>query len=187
MKKSKGALRLLFNGKGRIECLLLLAFITLPFCSLNAQRRVDYAVHANIIYHFTKYIQWPEDLGTTEFVIGIVGDSPVLEELKKAVANKSIKSQKIVVRQFQASQKSFNCKILFLSQEESGSLKKVIAKTAGSPVLLVTEDEGLARRGACINFIIVAERLKLEINKKNLELRGLGIASELLQLGTIVK
>jgi hypothetical protein len=53
--------------------------------------------------------------------------------------------------------------------------------------LLVTESEGLARKGSCINFVIVDDRLKLEINKKNIEHRELGVATELLNLGTVVK
>ena len=54
-------------------------------------------------------------------------------------------------------------------------------------MLLVTESEGLARKGACINFVIADDRLKLEINKKNIEQRDLGIATELLNLGTVIK
>ena len=41
----------------------------------------------------------------------------------------------------------------------------------------------LAFKGSCVNFITVHERLKLEINKNNIERRGIGIASELLLLG----
>jgi hypothetical protein len=77
--------------------------------------------------------------------------------------------------------------MLFISEEESNSLKKIATLTAGSPILIISESEGLARKGSCINFITVDERLKLEINKGNVEQRNLRIASELLELGIIIK
>jgi hypothetical protein len=167
--------------------LLLLSFIIAPFFAATAQNGIDYAIHANIIYHFTKYVEWPDEQKTGDFVIGIVGETPLTDELKKTVANKTIRDQKIVVKRFETSRAVFSCHILFIAEEETPSVKKIASRTAGMPVLIVTESEGMALRGASINFIIVAERLKLEINKKDIELRHLSIASELLQLGIIVK
>lgn len=82
---------------------------------------------------------------------------------------------------------SYDCQILFLSEGESWSLEKIAQRTEGAPVLLISEDKDAASRGACINFSIVSERLKLEINKNNIENRRLRIANELLRLGKIVK
>jgi len=80
-----------------------------------------------------------------------------------------------------------NCQILFISEEESGNLKKIAELTSGTPVLLITEYNGLAHKGSCFNFITVNDRLKLEINKSNVEQRNLHIASELLDLAIIIK
>lgn len=153
----------------------------------HAQSGTDYAVHANIIYHFTKYINWPEDKKSGDFIIGIMGESQLFEKLKAFIANKTVGGQKIVIRKYASNAQSFNCHILFIGDEESGSLKKIATATAAGSTLIVTETEGLARKGSCINFVIVDERLKLEINKKNIEQRDLGIATELLNLGTIVR
>lgn len=148
---------------------------------------MDYAVHANIIYHFTKYVNWPENKRSESFVIGVVGETPLFDELKKNIANKTAGSRKIVIKKLSPSQQSYDAHILFLSDEESGSLKKITSRTEGAPILLVCESEGSASKGACINFNIVSDRLKLEINKNNIEQRQLSIATDLLRLGTIVK
>ena len=148
---------------------------------------MDYAVHANVIYHFTKYIDWPGNMKSGDFIIGIVGESPLLDKLKIFIANKTVGNQRIVIRKYSRSAQSFNCHILFIGDDESGSLKKIAAGTAASSILIVTETEGLCRKGSCINFVIVDDRLKLEINKKIIEQRHLGIATELLNLGTVVK
>ncbi len=153
----------------------------------RAQQGADYTIHANIIYHFTKYINWPDDRKTGDFIIGIVGDSPLYDALKSFINNKTAGNQKILIKKYPALSTSFNCQILFISDDESRSLKKIVTVTTGTSTLLVTESDGLARKGSCINFILVDDHLKLEINKANIEKRDLGIASELLQLGIPVK
>jgi hypothetical protein len=169
---------------------LLLVAVILLLCSLHkvqAQGETNYAVHANIIYHFTKYIDWPQDKKSGEFIIGVIDNTVLYDELSKNTAAKMVGSQKIVIKSFSSSASSFNCHILYIGEEASGNIKKIVAKTAGSAVLLVTESEGLAQKGSCINFAVVADHLKLEINKINIEQRNMAVASELLQLGKVVK
>jgi YfiR/HmsC-like len=166
---------------------LLFIFFIQGFSRAEAQYESDYAVHANIIYHFTKYIDWPENKKSGDFIIGVIGDSPLYDELNKNIANKMVGFQRIVIKKISPSVAFFNCHILFIADEESGSMKKIVSRTEGTSVLLVTETEGLAQQGGCINFCIVSDHLKLEINKTNIGLRGLSIASELLKLGKIVK
>jgi len=160
--------------------------LLLPATCCSAQQVADYKVHANIIYRFTKYIEWPENKLAGDFVIGIVGDSPLYEELGALTANKSVGNRRIVIKRLSASAAVYTCQILFIGQEESHSLKRIAQLTADQPVLLITEENGLAKKGACINFIIVDDRLKLEINKNNVLSRNLNIASELLKLATVV-
>jgi hypothetical protein len=170
-----------------ITALCIFLLILSAALKTHAQSGTDYAVHANIIYHFTKYINWPEDKKSGDFIIGIIGESPLSEKLKAFIANKTVGGQKIVIRKYAASAQSFNCHILFIGDDESSSVKKIAAATASTSILIVTETEGLAHKGSCINFVIVDERLKLEINKRNIEQRDLGIATELLNLGSVVK
>jgi len=165
----------------------LFALVLLNTFATHAQQSGDYAIQANIIYRFTKYIDWPDNKKTGDFIIGIVGDSPLTDELKSFIANKTVGSRKIVIKTFASSAEAYPCHILFISEDESSSLKKIASRTSGSSMLLVSESEGLAQKGSCINFVIVADHLKLEINKNNIEERNLNIASELLQLGKLVK
>ena len=170
-----------------LKILCLLWLLSLASGKLQAQQEGNYGIYANIIYRFTKYINWPEDKKTGDFVIGIVGDSPLYEELRNFTAGKSVGNQKIVIRKAPSAATYGNCQILFVCEDESGSLKKIATLTAGTPVLLLSESEGLARKGSCINFTIIDDHLKLEINRNNIGQRNLGIASELLSLGIIVQ
>jgi hypothetical protein len=175
-----------------VKCTLLrvylpiLSILLLSVGAVKAQQGTDYAVHANIIYHFTKYIDWPEDKKTGDFVIGIMGETPLYDALKTFIGNKMAGGQRIVIKKISTSG-SYDCHILFVSEDAAGSLKKMVTATSATSTLLVTETDGAARKGSCINFIIVDDRLKLEINKNNIERRELNIASELLKLGILVK
>ena len=159
----------------------------MSFTKAYAQHETDYKIQANIIYRFTKYIDWPVNKKSGDFVIGVIGDSPLYEDLKGLTANKTVKTQKIVVIKMSPTASSYDCHMLFISEEESSSLKKIAGATTGAPILIISESDGLARKGSCINFITVDDHLKLEINKSNVEQRNLGIASELLELGIIIK
>lgn len=170
--------------KWRLKTLLILP--VLIFSLFQAWAQNVYAVHANIIYRFTKYINWPDDRKTGDFVIGVVGDTPLYDELKIFTSNKTAAGQPFVIKKFPPNAAVYNCHILFVCDDESASVKRIAAATAGTPTLLVTESEGSSRKGSCINFIIVDDRLKLEINKTNIERRSLDIASELLNLGIVV-
>ncbi len=171
----------------------LSALLALLFCSFAAtnhavaQNKTDYSIYANIIYRFTKYVDWPDQRKHGNFVIGVVGNEQLYDALVAVTRNKRIGSQDITVAFLQPTDKTYdNLDILFISDDESSSLKAITAATAGKPVLLVAEHPGMAHRGACINFVVVNDHLKLEFNKSQIEKRNLNIASELLALGTII-
>lgn len=168
-----------------ILCVIFAGLFSVALSKARAQQSASYDIQANIIYHFTKYIDWPDKSG--DFVIGVVGETPLFAEMTAYMAGKMVGEQKIVIRKFPPSATAFSCHILFIPDEESGRVRKIATVTAGMPVLLVTETQGMAHRGACINFIVIDERMKLEINKGNIEQRKLHIASELLALGIIIK
>lgn len=178
----------LANFKAGIYKVFFSTILLLVFFTSKGQQ-MNYALHANIIYRVTKYINWPSNSNNRQgdFTIGIVGDSPLFQELTALVADKKVERQKIAVVKLAGSANFSNCQILFVADEESNRFKKILAKTINSPLLIITESDGLASEGSCINFVIIEDRLKLEINKKNIENRNLKIASELLQLGIPVK
>jgi hypothetical protein len=180
-------LTLLHRQLARYRCVFVFVISILFFSFQAKAQQSDVTVEANIIYHFTKYINWPEDKKSGDFIIGIIGNATLFDALKNSIVNKTAGTQKIVIKKYTTEATTFNCQILFIGDDESGSVKKIAAATIGTPVLLVTETDGMARKGSCINFTIVDDHLKLEINKNNIEKRKLDIASELLQLGIAVK
>ena len=168
--------------------LLLASILSLgAWMPARAQTNPNYPVKANIVYYFTKYINWPEDKASDEFVIGVIGSPPMYDELVRNIGEKTVAGRPLTIKKFPPNATAFNCQILFIGEGSGNKLRSIAAATAGQPVLLVAESEGLERKGACINLVIVDEHLKMEINKTNINNRNLGIAPELLELGTVVK
>lgn len=147
----------------------------------------DYSVQANIVYHLTKYIEWPQEKRKGDFVIGIIGDTPLTESLKESIASRTVGNNRIVVRNYSGDESTFNCNILFVCEDEVRCLKRIANVTQNNSVLVITEAEGISSKDYCVNFVIVNNHLKLIFNKGNIEKRNLKIASELLSLGTVVQ
>src|SRR4051812_29283167 len=90
------------NRRNRLFKVIISLNIFLLFPLFQALAQNTYAIHANIIYRFTKYINWPDDKKSGDFIIGVVGETPLYEELKNFTSNKSVAGQPIVVKKFSA-------------------------------------------------------------------------------------
>jgi len=166
--------------------LLLLLSLLATGISTRAQTNPVNAIEANIIYHFTKYINWSNKDQPGDFVIGVIGNTPTYDEMVRLMTQRTVGPKRIMIKKTQPGPAAANCQILFIADDARGCLREVAAETASSPTLIVCEGSGLARKGAAIDLVLSDEHLKLEINKGNIEHHKLQIASELLELGTNV-
>lgn len=147
-----------------------------------SQDDTDYKAYSLFVYNFIKYIEWPEIDG--DFVLGIVGDSPIQKELENMAKIKKAKGKNIVIKKIHDVSLSQGCHLLYLSNSKSSLLKQIVQLTTSKPVLLVAEREGLAKKGACLSFITLDDDvLKFEINKDALQQRNLKVPSALSNLG----
>jgi hypothetical protein len=154
-------------------------------------------IKAAFLYNFGLYTRWPKGAAggnDDKFVIGVLGKKATLPFLKVAAENKTVHNKKIVVRHFASPDDYQPCHILFVTAEADGEkegaaakrLEAVIKKTNGKPVLIVSESEGFAKKGATINLIIDNNRVRFEINPERAKAAGLQISSNLLKLGILI-
>jgi hypothetical protein len=150
----------------------------------NAQAQVNYKVHSLFVYKFTQYIEWPSQNG--DFVIGVVGNSPILVELEAIAATKKVGARSIVVKKLAASADLSGCQMIFVSEGQSGSLGSISSKLAGKNILIISETNGGAKKGAGINFVIIDDKMKFELNKGAVERQGLKVSGDLTKLAIVV-
>ncbi len=154
------------------------------YLMINAQ--TDAQVKTLFIYNFIKYIQWPASYSSGDFVIGVLGGGPIVEELQKIAAVKKAGTQTMVVKPFSSSTAITNCHILFISISKSGELAAAITKVTGNSTLIISEKEGLAKSGAGINFIQKDGKLRYELNASNITKYELGLNNDLTKLAIII-
>ena len=163
-------------------CCGLFLVITLGVPSNVQAQTTDYKFHSVFIYNFTKYIQWPASHQSGEFVIGVLGNSPISADLEKMAANKMVGAQKIVIKKFKSLSEAAECHILFIPNNANLNFEDIQTKFKGKPTLLITEKSGLAQKGSGINFVLQDNKWKFELNEAATQSAGLKVSKELSKL-----
>ncbi len=164
--------------------LLLSVIFLLLVVAVNAQSEKLQTV---FIYNFTKHIEWPPDYSSGDFIIGVLGNSPIIEEIEKLAESRKIGNQKIIIKKYRTTDDIRRCNIIFIPKNKSGEIGNVLLKTKNNSTLIITEKEGMAVAGAAINFVIKDNKQKFELKKSNATKYGLKVSSDLERLAIIVK
>lgn len=149
----------------------------------NAQ---NYQLHSVFMYSFTRYIQWPAEVSEGDFEISVLGDSPILQELKTLAEKKKVGERAIRVTQANSLVQVKKCHILFVPESKSGQLGEILGKLGNSPTLVVTEQPGLGAKGSGINFIQKDGKLAFELNTGTLTKQKLKTAAELTRWAILI-
>ena len=139
------------------------------------------------IYNFAKYIKWPGDFNDGKFVIGILGDSEITNDLESMVAiKKEIHGLQMEVKKIKSLDEMVSCNLLFVTDKFCDNISDVQNALNGIPTLIVTDKTGMAEQGAAINFIEKDGKIRFELNQAGAEGLGLKIANSLSSLAIIV-
>jgi hypothetical protein len=140
------------------------------------------------IYNFTRYIDWPADYKTGDFVITMYGTNAAMNtELNNLAKTKTVGTQKIIIRNITTLDGIGKSNILYVTNDVTTPIADINARLKGKATLLVTEQPGLAKKGAAINFVVVENRQKFELNQNNAEKNNLKVSSSLLALAIPVE
>ena len=161
---------------------LLLAGILLVCTLVHGQNYKQYPL---FIYSFTRYVQWPEGYTQGDFEILILGDCPLIDELK-ALQNKKVGERPIKIIKISSISEVRKCNMLFIPADKSAELPEVLKRVNQQSVLVITEEHGLGLQGSCINFISKEGKLAFEINQAALTKQNLKASIELTRLATMI-
>ncbi|MES2621301.1 MAG: YfiR family protein [Bacteroidota bacterium] len=176
--RAKTGIQLLFT-------LLLLGSFTFPITAENE----EYSIKAAFIYKFTNYIDWASEevqSSGSDFVIGVVGSSPIYDELNELAKTKTIKGKKIVVKKYNTPEDIGACQILFISRKVTNPLYEILIYAKDKGTLTISEQPGYASLGTQVNFVLVDNKLKFEANPRAMFAAGITASSQLLKLAIIV-
>lgn len=139
-------------------------------------------VKSAFIYQFTKYIEWSSEMQSGDFVIGVLGDDPIIAELTTIAQAKKVVSQPIVVKKFDAPGDISKCQIVYIPSANSGLFSNVKSKIGKASTLIITDKPGMAQDGAGINFIESEGKVQFELNKNYFSAHSLKLSNQLVNL-----
>jgi hypothetical protein len=147
--------------------------------SLWAQT-TNYAAHSLFVVSFAKYASWPASDG--DFKIAVIGKSKVYEEMVKITANKTVDGKPYKIVQVESLPEALDAHIIFLPDNKSSLIDELTKATEGKPVMIITEREGLHKKGAGFSFVVLDNKLRFDVNNAELEKRNIKMSSNLLNL-----
>lgn len=152
--------------------LLITASLSIVFYLTAVAQDFNTATKVRFIKLFPKYVEWPADKKSGDFVIGVLGDANMTTALNTAMADKLVGSQPIKIKQLGSAAETDKCHMVFLGASKSGEIGTCFAKGKKTNTLIIADKPGLIGKSQ-INFVFVDSRLKFELNVKNLTNFGL--------------
>jgi hypothetical protein len=149
----------------------------------------EYQIKAAFLVNFIRFVEWPAEAfktATAPLVVGIVGQDPFDGALDQAVSKKTVNGRAVVIRHFSDAESARSCHVVFLAASEARRLSDVTSTVTSRGLLIVGESDGFAERGGIINFIVLDNHVRFQVNPSAATRAGLTISSKLLQLAIVV-
>jgi hypothetical protein len=159
---------------------LLLVLCVLPAVAQN------YKMHSVFVYSFTRYVIWPDTYNTGDFEILVLGDSPIMEELKAMAQAKKVGERPIKITKISSPAEIKKCNMLFVSASKSALIPEVMEKINTQSILVISEEAGAGQKGSDINFIVKDGKLAFELNQTSVTRQGLKVSNELSRLAILI-
>jgi len=154
--------------------------------SAYAQERSVEEVYSMMVFNFTKYVQWPDHAGSGEFIIGVVGNADIYNTLNGWYGGKPRGTKTYVIKKFANASEVTDCHVLFIDKSKSGEFEAANNKVKGKGTLVITDKNGLGEKGSGINFKMVDNKLKFELNQKAIEASNLKVSGALSSMAILI-
>lgn len=165
---------------------LALAFILIGYSGIAQQEKPMHEIHAQMIFNFIKYVQWPNDSEAGEFVVGVMGEDDVFNTLKTYYEGKPKGAKKYAIKKLSSADEAANCSVVYLGKNKNSQFENIKNATLGKPILTITDSFNLGKKGSCINFKVVDEKLKFELNQATVASSTLKVSSQLSSMAILL-
>jgi len=133
------------------------------------QQEFDNATRALYILDISKYVEWDDSIQShADFKIGILGsDTEFYWELYNMAKTRQFIQQKpIKVLLFRELKDIEKTHVLYVNIKEGFKIKQVLERTHGNNTLIISE--GYEFRESMLNFIVVDNKPRFEVNERRL-------------------
>lgn len=185
--------------RSQVKVLLLLGFALCSTALANEKSVNEYSIKAAYLYHFTQFAQWPVTAlppSDESFHLCILGANPFGDELTPVTQrhynghpiriiqlnlvlhnNESKELQRIIQ----------NCQLLYITDTHANHIATVLEQSHSQPILTVSSEPGFAARGGIIGFVVIKNKVRLEINRSAALRANIKLSSKLLEVASVVE
>ncbi|MGC2403566.1 MAG: YfiR family protein [Acidobacteriaceae bacterium] len=158
------------------------------FSAHGQQRPTQYQVEATYLYNFSQFVAWPATQSTERnpFNICVLGQDPFGPALTNLLADATVGGKSVTAKRIATAPEAVDCRILFISSSEQTRLKEILTTLASASVLTVSDLPEFTQRGGMVQFLLVDDRVRFEVNLAAAKRGGLTLSSELLKVATNV-
>lgn len=189
LKRTKEGFQVLWR-RHRLKSLvaLLLATTLIGTAAPADSGPSEYDVKAAYLFNFGKFVKWPATPNQpprTSFVICVLGQDHFGGALDKVVSGERINSLPVTVKHVNAVEQAASCQILFIDRSEQRRLDSLLS-ALNLGVLTVSDMPGFLNHGGMIEFQLINDRVRFEVNLSAAEKSGLSLSSDLLKVAVRV-
>lgn len=175
--------------------LLLWAPPFLQFSQGGSPRVEQEQLKAVYLYNFLQFVTWPTDgkraTSNPTMVIGVVGDSPMIQALEELADNLTkMGKDNLDLRHYGKYEDGMDlstCHVLFISASEEAHGEQIIASLKNTPVLTVGDTAAFLSAGGMITMLEQQDRIRYHVNRKAATAAGLRLSSQLLKTAISVQ
>jgi YfiR/HmsC-like len=170
--------------------IVMLAFLHIPVLQAQQAKVSEYQVKATYLYNFGRFVQWPLNASAAKgdsFSICVIGQDPFGTALDGILSGETIDGMAVVAKRVVKPQDAVNCRVLYISLSEDGRLKELLAALDKAGVLTVSDIPQFSQRGGMIQFVVVGNKIRFEVNLTSAQDAGLTLSSDLLKVAATVR
>ena len=180
------------TGSHRVSALLRFGFVAWFLCYVDishAQQaeQLD-KVKAAYIYNFTKFIDFPEgrfEDDASDFNL-CIKNAPELVGLFESVEGTKIKERNFRVSVVNNSSDLDACHFLYMKSSATNSMGNIVKKSLKGQFVTISSKPEFVHNGGMIGFVLVDDRVKVEINLESTRQAGFTISARLLEVSRVI-
>jgi len=168
------------------DAVRLLIFWMLLASSAEAgmSREAEYKIKAVMLYKMANFVKWPESEKQTLDICTLGGD-PFGQALQDIVGAR-VKNRVIRVQALIDVEASEVCDVVFITRSKAKPVLAILQQLSLRPILTVSDQAEFARQGGMVNLIIVANKIRFEVNRHAAKQAGLSFYAQFLSLSILV-
>ncbi|HEV7967246.1 MAG TPA: YfiR family protein [Candidatus Acidoferrales bacterium] len=169
---------------------VILSFLSPTNLHPQQTKASEYEVKATYLYNFGRFVQWSPGVVATKgdsFPICVFGPDPFGAVLDTILSGESIGGKAVVAKRVSKPQDALDCRVLYISASEESRLKEILAGLDKAGVLTVSDIPQFSQRGGMIQFVLVGNKIRFEVNLTSAQDAGLTLSSDLLKVAVAVR